>query len=145
MTARRPGGMPDVARLRLGRAGGMGYVACLGVERGGGMPDVPRLRVGRAEGMVDVPCLGLGRGGGMEYGARLRARWAGGMEKAARLGVGRGGGMVEAGRLGVILSIGRESYLCEAITMRMICLRYSRFSGCDSSSSPMIISLSMYM
>jgi len=81
--------------------------------------------------MADVACLGAERGGGME--------------KAGRLGVRRGGGMEKAGRLGVILSIGRESYLCEAITMRMICLRYSRFSGCDSSSSPMIISLSMYM
>ena len=67
------------------------------------------------------------------------------MGKAERLGVGRGGGMENVGRLEVILSIGEESYLCEAITMRMICLRYSRFSGCDSSSSPMIISLSMYM
>ena len=70
---------------------------------------------------------------------------AGAMAEAARLGVGRGGGIENVGRLGVILSIGEESYLCEAITMRMICLRYSRFSGCDSSSSPMIISLSMYM
>ena len=81
--------------------------------------------------MENEPCLGAERGGGMV--------------EAACLGVGRGGGMAEAGRLGVILSIGGESYLCEAITMRMICLRYSRFSGCDSSSSPMIISLSMYM
>ena len=95
------------------------------------MVDVGRLGVRRAGGMADVACLGVGR--------------AGGMVEAACLRVGRGGGMVEAGRLGVILSIGRESYLCEAITMRMICLRYSRFSGCDSSSSPMIISLSMYM
>ena len=76
---------------------------------------------------------------------RLGAERGGGIENAGRLGAERSEGMVEAGRLGVILSIGEESYLCEAITMRMICLRYSRFSGCDSSSSPMIISLSMYM
>ena len=95
------------------------------------MADVPRLGVGQAGGMPDGPHLGVGR--------------AGGMVEAGRLGVRRGGGMAEAGRLGLILSIGGESYLCEAITMRMICLRYSRFSGCDSSSSPMIISLSMYM
>ena len=81
--------------------------------------------------MENVGCLGAERGGGMVEAGRLEVR--------------RAGGMVEAGRLGVILSIGGESYLCEAITMRMICLRYSRFSGCDSSSSPMIISLSMYM
>ena len=81
----------------------------------------------------------------MAEAARLRVGRGGGMENVGRLGVGRAGGMVEAVRLGVILSIGEESYLCEAITMRMICLRYSRFSGCDSSSSPMIISLSMYM
>ena len=81
--------------------------------------------------MVEAACLGVGR--------------AEGMENAACLGAERGGGMAEAACLGVILSIGGESYLCEAITMRMICLRYSRFSGCDSSSSPMIISLSMYM
>ena len=81
----------------------------------------------------------------MENVGRLGAGRGGGMENVGRLGVGRAGGMVEAGRLGVILSIGGESYLCEAITMRMICLRYSRFSDCDSSSSPMIISLSMYM
>ena len=81
----------------------------------------------------------------MEDVARLGVRRAGGMVEAGRVGVGRGGGMAEAACLGVILSIGGESYLCEAITMRMICLRYSRFSGCDSSSSPMIISLSMYM
>lgn len=95
------------------------------------MPDGPRLGVRRAGGMAEAARLGVGR--------------AGGMVEAACLEVRRGGGMVEAGRLGVILSIGGESYLCEAITMRMICLRYSRFSGCDSSSSPMIISLSMYM
>ena len=81
--------------------------------------------------MVEAGRLRMGRGGGMADGPRL--------------GVRRAGGMTEAGRLGVILSIGGESYLCEAITMRMICLRYSRFSDCDSSSSPMIISLSMYM
>ena len=117
MTARRPGGMADVACLGVRRAGGMEKAGHLGAERAGGMPD--------------VPCLGAGRGGGMENGGRL--------------GAGRGEGMAEASRLGAILSIGGESYLCEAITMRMICLRYSRFSGCDSSSSPMIISLSMYM
>ena len=89
--------------------------------------------------------LGAERGGGMENEPCLRAERAGGMENAGRLGVRRAGGMENVGRLGVILSIGEESYLCEAITMRMICLRYSRFSGCDSSSSPMIISLSMYM
>ena len=81
----------------------------------------------------------------MENVGRLGAERGGGMVEAGRLGVGRGGEMVEAACLGVILSIRGESYLCEAITMRMICLRYSRFSGCDSSSSPMIISLSMYM
>ena len=95
--------------------------------------------------MAEADCLGVGRAGGIENVGRLGVGRAGGMEKAGRLGAERGGGMVEAGRLGVILSIGGESYLCEAITMRMICLRYSRFSGCDSSSSPMIISLSMYM
>lgn len=117
MTARRPGGMADGPRLGVRRAGGMAEAGRLEVRRGGGMENVGR--------------LGAGRGGGME--------------NVGRLGVGRAGGMVEAGRLGVILSIGGESYLCEAITMRMICLRYSRFSDCDSSSSPMIISLSMYM
>ena len=117
MTARRPGGMPDGARLRAERGGGMENGACLGVRR--------------AEGIENVVLFGVGRGGGME--------------NVGRLGAERGGGMEKAGHLGVILSIGRESYLCEAITMRMICLRYSRFSGCDSSSSPMIISLSMYM
>ena len=81
--------------------------------------------------MVEAGRLGAERGGGMENVPCLRAE--------------RGGGMADAGSLGVILSIRGESYLCEAITMRMICLRYSRFSGCDSSSSPMIISLSMYM
>ena len=81
--------------------------------------------------MVEAGRLGAERGGGMENVPCLRAE--------------RGGGMADAGSLGVILSIGGESYLCEAITMRMICLRYSRFSGCDSSSSPMIISLFMYM
>ena len=95
----------------------MGYVGRLGVRRAGGM--------------AEAACLGVGRAGGMAEAACLRAEWGGGMEKA--------------GRLGVILSIRGESYLCEAITMRMICLRYSRFSDCDSSSSPMIISLSMYM
>ena len=80
---------------------------------------------------MEAACLGVGR--------------AGGMENAVLFGVVRAGGMEKAGRLGVILSIGGESYLCEAITMRMIRLRYSRFSGCDSSSSPMIISLFMYM
>ena len=81
----------------------------------------------------------------MEKAARLRAGRGGGMVEALLFGVERGGGIEKADCLGVILSIGRESYLCVAITMRMICLRYSRFSGCDSSSSPMIISLSMYM
>ena len=95
--------------------------------------------------MENAGRLGVGRGGGMVEAACLGAERGGGMENVGRLGVGRAGGMVEAGRLGVILSIGGESYLCEAITMRMICLRYSRFSGCDSSSSPMIISLFMYM
>lgn len=95
------------------------------------MADGARLRVARAGGMENGACLGVERGGGMV--------------EAGRLGARRGEGMADVGRLGVILSIGRESYLCEAITMRMICLRYSRFSGCDSSSSPMIISLSMYM
>ena len=109
----------------------MAEADCLGVGRAGGMRYVVCLRVGRAGGMEKAACLGVGR--------------AGRMVEAGRLEVRRGGGMVEAGRLGVILSIGRESYLCEAITMRMICLRYSRFSGCDSSSSPMIISLFMYM
>ena len=89
--------------------------------------------------------LGARWGGGMAEAACLGAERGGGMAEAARLGAGWGGGMVEAACLGAILSIGGESYLCEAITMRMICLRYSRFSGCDSSSSPMIISLSMYM
>lgn len=103
----------------------------LGVRRAGGMENVGRLGVGRAGGMVEAACLEVRRGGGIE--------------NVGRLGAERGGRMVEAGSLGVILSIGGESYLCEAITMRMICLRYSRFSGCDSSSSPMIISLSMYM
>ena len=95
--------------------------------------------------MADGPRLRVRRAGGMENAGRLGVRQAGGMENAGRFGVVRAGGMENGGRLGVILSIGRESYLCEAITMRMICLRYSRFSGCDSSSSPMIISLSMYM
>ena len=104
-----------------------------------------RLGVGRAGGMAEAGRLGAERGGGMVEAACLEVRRGGRMENVGRLGVGRAGGMVEAGRLGVILSIGGESYLCEAITMRMICLRYSRFSGCDSSSSPMIISLSMYM
>ena len=117
MTARRPGGMADGPRLGVGRAGGIENVGRLGAERGGGM--------------VEAACLEVRRGGRMA--------------EAGRLGVRRGGGMVEAACLEVILSIGGESYLCEAITMRMICLRYSRFSGCDSSSSPMIISLSMYM
>ena len=109
------------------------------------MPDGPRLGVRRAGGMAEAARLGVGRARGMAEAARLGVGRAGGMVEAACLEVRRGGGMVEAGRLGVILSIGGESYLCEAITMRMICLRYSRFSGCDSSSSPMIISLSMYM
>ena len=117
MTARRPGGMADAGRLGVKRAGEMAEAACLGAGRTGGMEKAACLRAGRGEGMVE----------------------------AGRLGVRRGGGMMEAGHLGVILSIGGESYLCEAITMRMICLRYSRFSDCDSSSSPMIISLSMYM
>ena len=104
-----------------------------------------RLGVGRAGGMAEAGRLGARRGGEMVEAACLGAERGGGMENVGRLGVGRAGGMVEAVRLGVILSIGEESYLCEAITMRMICLRYSRFSGCDSSSSPMIISLSMYM
>lgn len=95
------------------------------------MVEAGRLEVRRAGGMVEAERLGVERGGGMV--------------EAACLEVGRAGGMENGGRLGVILSIGGESYLCEAITMRMICLRYSRFSGCDSSSSPMIISLSMYM
>ena len=95
------------------------------------MENVGRLGVRRTGGMAEADCLEERRGGGMGY--------------VGRLGAERGGRMVEAGSLGVILSIGGESYLCEAITMRMICLRYSRFSGCDSSSSPMIISLSMYM
>ena len=95
------------------------------------MEKAGRLRVERGGGMVEAGRLGVERGGRIE--------------KVGRLGAERGGRMVEAGSLGVILSIGGESYLCEAITMRMICLRYSRFSGCDSSSSPMIISLSMYM
>ena len=95
--------------------------------------------------MPDGARLGVRRAGGMENVGRLGAERGGGIENVGRLGVRRAGGMVEAGRLGVILSIGGESYLCEVITMRMICLRYSRFSGCDSSSSPMIISLSMYM
>lgn len=95
------------------------------------MENVPCLRAERGGGMAEAACLEVRRGGGMADVACLRAEW--------------GGGMAEAGRLGAILSIGGESYLCEAITMRMICLRYSRFSGCDSSSSPMIISLSMYM
>ena len=99
----------------------------------------------RARGMADGPRLRVRRAGEMENVGRLEVGQGGGMENVGRLGVERGGGMVEAGSLGVILSIGGESYLCEAITMRMICLRYSRFSGCDSSSSPMIISLSMYM
>ena len=95
--------------------------------------------------MENVGRLGVGRTGGMGKAARFGVIEGGGMVEAACLRAARAGGMAEAGRLGVILSIGRESYLCEAITMRMICLRYSRFSGCDSSSSPMIISLSMYM
>ena len=95
--------------------------------------------------MPDTARLGVGRGGGMENAGRLEVGRGGGIENVARLGVGQAGGMENVGRLRVILSIGEESYLCEAITMRMICLRYSRFSGCDSSSSPMIISLSMYM
>ena len=95
--------------------------------------------------MEKAACLGVGRAGGMENVGRLGVERGGGMAEADCLEERRGGGMVEAGRLGVILSIRGESYLCEAITMRMICLRYSRFSGCDSSSSPMIISLSMYM
>ena len=41
MTARRAGGMAEVARL--------------GVGRGGGMAEAARLRVGRAEGMGYVP------------------------------------------------------------------------------------------
>ena len=105
--------------------------ACLGVGRGGGIENVGRLGVGRGGGMVEAGRLGVERGRGMPDGMCL--------------GVIEGGGRMDGGRLGAILSIGEESYLCEAITMRMICLRYSRFSGCDSSSSPMIISLSMYM
>ena len=95
--------------------------------------------------MAEAACLEVRRGGEMENAGRLGVGRGGGIENVGRLGAERGGGMENGGRLGVILSIGRESYLCEAITMRMICLRYSRFSGCDSSSSPMIISLSMYM
>ena len=109
------------------------------------MENVGRLGAERGGGMVEAACLEVRRGGGMVEAACLEVRRGGRMAEAACLGAERGEGMVEAGRLGVILSIGRESYLCEAITMRMICLRYSRFSGCDSSSSPMIISLSMYM
>ena len=123
----------------------MENVACLGVRRAGGMADVPRLGAERGGGMENVACLRAGRAGGMVEAGRLGVGRAGEMVDVARLRVERGGGMADAGRLGVILSIGGESYLCEAITMRMICLRYSRFSGCDSSSSPMIISLSMYM
>ena len=103
----------------------MADVACLGAERGGGMEKAGRLGAGRGGGMENVVLFGVGR--------------TGIMAEAACLGVGRGGGMEKAARLGAILSIGGEFYLCEAITMRMICLRYSRFSGCDSSSSPMII------
>lgn len=65
MTARRPGGMPDVACLRAARAGGMENVVLFGVGRGGGMENVGR--------------LGVGRGGGMEKAGRLGARWGGGM------------------------------------------------------------------
>ena len=109
------------------------------------MENVGRLGAERGGRMAEAACLEVRRGGGMVEAGRLGAERSEGMVEAGRLGVGRAGGMVEAGRLEVILSIRGESYLCEAITMRMICLRYSRFSGCDSSSSPMIISLSMYM
>ena len=51
ITARRPGEMPDGARL--------------GVRRAGGMENVGRLGVGRAGGMVEAACLEVRRGGGM--------------------------------------------------------------------------------
>ena len=55
MTARRPGGMADVACLGVGRAGGMAEAACLGVGRAGGMENVGRLGAERSEGMGYVP------------------------------------------------------------------------------------------
>ena len=65
MTARRPGGMPDVPRLGARWGGGMVEAGRLGVERGGGMEKAGR--------------LGVGRTGGMEKAARLGVRWGGGM------------------------------------------------------------------
>ena len=64
MTARRAGGMENVARLGVGRAGGMENVVLFGVRRAGGMADVARLGVGRGEGMPDGVCLGVIEGGG---------------------------------------------------------------------------------
>ena len=55
MTARRPGGMPDVPRLGVGRAGGMENAGRLGAERGGEMENAGRLGVGRGGGMGYVP------------------------------------------------------------------------------------------
>jgi len=65
MTARRPGGMADVPRLGVGRAGGMENAVLFGVRR--------------ARGMADGACLGVGRAGGMEKAGRLGVRRTGGM------------------------------------------------------------------
>jgi len=67
MTARRPGGMADVACLGVGRAGGMAEAACLGVGRAGGMENVGRLGVGRGGGIENVGRLGAERSEGMGY------------------------------------------------------------------------------
>ena len=67
MTARRPGGMPDGACLRVGRGGGMENVGRLGAERAGGMVEAGRLEVERGGGMVEAACLEVRRGGGMGY------------------------------------------------------------------------------
>lgn len=93
ITTRRPGGMPDVARLRLGRAGGMVEAARLRVGRAGGMEKAGRLRAERGGGMENVGCLRAGRAEGMVEAACLRAERGGGMVEAGRLGVRRGGGM----------------------------------------------------
>ena len=67
MTARRPGGMADVGRLRAARAGGMVEAACLGAERTGGMEKAGCLRAARGGGIAEAACLRAERGGGMGY------------------------------------------------------------------------------
>ena len=67
MTAQRPGGMPDGARLGVRRAGGMAEAARLGVGRTGGMENVGRLGAERGGRMAEAACLEVRRGGGMGY------------------------------------------------------------------------------